>query len=166
MDYHSSIGIYGRNSVSTSSEGVAKHDSAQQSLVGRYIKRLASSFPQLLALYAGSITLATLLFWWTEDYSLEDSFYWSFVTSLTIGYGDVSPKFLTGKLLVAFFGHIWVYFIGSLFIANILQRVLPNPHQFTHKEQEWIIAAILMIANALKLQLPPPPHDTDDGDIE
>ena len=43
-----------------------------------------------------------LLIAWLEDWSLGDGVYFSFVTGLTIGYGDLVPR----RALSRFFGHL------------------------------------------------------------
>jgi hypothetical protein len=39
-----------------------------------------------------------------EGWSLQESVYFSFVTGLTIGYGDFSPKTLSGRILAVGIG--------------------------------------------------------------
>jgi hypothetical protein len=39
-----------------------------------------------------------------EGWSLQESIYFSFVSGLTIGYGDFSPKTLTGRVLAIAIG--------------------------------------------------------------
>jgi hypothetical protein len=49
----------------------------------------------LLVLIAGLGLLVGMF----EGWSLQESAYFSFVTGLTIGYGDFAPKTLTGRVL-------------------------------------------------------------------
>lgn len=67
-----------------------------------------------------------------------DSLYWATVTSLTIGYGDISPQTAAGKLMTMVFAHLWVFGIAPLIITNILTMTLEDRNAFTHEEQEEI----------------------------
>ena len=49
-----------------------------------------------------------------EDMSIADSFWWAFVTTTTVGYGDISPETGAGKLLAAVLMLIGIGFIGML----------------------------------------------------
>lgn len=54
----------------------------------------------LLILIVGLGTIAGL----REGWSLQDSLYFSFVTGLTIGYGDFAPKTLLARMLAILIG--------------------------------------------------------------
>lgn len=47
------------------------------------------------------VSSSLLIYWLEEDISLLDSFWWSLVTLTTVGYGDVIPVTLAGRLLAA-----------------------------------------------------------------
>jgi len=64
------------------------------------------TFPLLLSLAAG-ITLLGYGVGRKEGWSRLDTFYWSFITATTVGYGDVRPVENTSKIasvLIAFLG--------------------------------------------------------------
>ena len=64
------------------------------------------TFPLLLSLAAG-ITLLGLGVGRKEGWSRLDTFYWSFVTATTVGYGDLRPVKTASKIaaiLIAFLG--------------------------------------------------------------
>jgi len=47
-----------------------------------------------------------------EGWSLQESLYFSFVTGLTIGYGDFSPKLLVPRVLAILIGAIGIVTTG------------------------------------------------------
>lgn len=67
---------------------------------------------QLTALIAGIVFASALLISWLEaELSFSDGVWWSIVTLTTVGYGDISPATLGGRLLAAL---IMVFGIGLL----------------------------------------------------
>jgi voltage-gated potassium channel Kch len=57
-----------------------------------------------LLLFAFSmIALATVTFWIIEDWSLLDSAFFSVVTISTVGYGELVPQTVIGKLAAMFY---------------------------------------------------------------
>ncbi|MBW4466439.1 MAG: potassium channel family protein [Pegethrix bostrychoides GSE-TBD4-15B] len=71
--------------------------------VARLTKGLIVVWPVLSSLLALIVTFGVtsgLL----EGWSLQDSVYFSFVSSLTIGYGDFAPKTLIGRALAIVIG--------------------------------------------------------------
>lgn len=71
-----------------------------------------------------------------EEMSYGDALWYSNVTSLTIGYGDISAKTTAGRIAIMFFAHFWVFGIAPLIVVNILDRVIKDRNEFTHEEQE------------------------------
>lgn len=52
----------------------------------------------LLALTFTFIGLASVFYWWVEGWGLVDSVYFSVMTISTVGYGDLTPHTVPGKL--------------------------------------------------------------------
>jgi Na+-translocating ferredoxin:NAD+ oxidoreductase RnfE subunit len=57
-----------------------------------------------------------------EGWSLQESVYFSFVTGLTIGYGDLAPKSLIGRVLAVLIGVCGVIVTGL--IAAVAVRAI------------------------------------------
>jgi len=57
-----------------------------------------------------------------EGWSLQESIYFSFVTGLTIGYGDLAPKALVGRMFALLIGVCGVIVTGL--IAAIAVRAI------------------------------------------
>ena len=120
---------------------------------------LANRFWLIMLLYLISIVFSAFLFAHFEQRTFSDGTWWSFVTALTIGYGDLSPVTLEGRMVGVVFGHFWIFFIISLIVANIVVKLLEDKNKFTHEEQEWQEACFTAIANKLDVKLPPAPKD-------
>ena len=104
--------------------------------------------PKFLFLsYAISILIATFLFSFIENLKLLDSFYWAFITSLTIGYGDISPNTPLGKLLTIIFAHFWIFLVIPSVISHVLAILIKNRNEFTYEEQEEIKKLLMQALN-------------------
>src|SRR5262245_46895015 len=57
-----------------------------------------------------------------EGWRIDDALYFTFVTGLTIGYGDVTPKHLAGRLLALIIGFAGIVLTGL--VAAISVRAL------------------------------------------
>lgn len=111
------------------------------------------SFNRLWAialLYVGGLVFGALAYMVIEDApSYFESFWWASVTAPTLGYGDMIPKTVLGKCIAIILIHYW-YVGGALFTANLVGKVIENPHLFTHLEQLWIIRNLRWQANAFR----------------
>lgn len=154
--------------------------------------RISKKFRWVFAVYLGSRVLAALLFTQVEGWTFLDAFWWSGVASLTIGYGDLSPETVAGKLLADVFQVFWVLYVIPAFIAHMVRFVFKELNIFTHLEQEWLFMAVTRCYNLLRFAvqhqferakesgasapvppymvdggiepLPPQPSDLDDGE--
>ena len=80
---------------------------------------------------AGVLLLAgTFIFMLLEDYSLLDSFYFSFITLATIGYGDFSPVTDAGKIATVVYSFAGLGIMAALISTIASQgRALRRQHQ-------------------------------------
>lgn len=101
-------------------------------------------------IYLTSLTVASLIFAATEGKSFGDALWWSISTSLSIGYGDVVPHTLFGRITGAIFAHFWIFTIIPLIAANIIMRVIEDKHRFTDDEQFLLFARTERIEKLLE----------------
>ena len=120
---------------------------------------IANRIQVILILYVVSIFVAALLFAHFENKSFMDGIWWSCVTSLTIGHGDLSPATLEGRIMAILFAHFWIFCIIPMIVASIITQILVDKSAFTHDEQEWQEKSLSKIADKLGITLDPPPRD-------
>ena len=103
------------------------------------IKDGTDSLKELWIIYSVSAIIVAVLFMLFEGRTLIDSFWWTFVTGLTIGYGDIYPHTIAGQILTIVWAHYMVLFIAPLFVGRILMSIIENKNEFTDKEQKEIL---------------------------
>jgi hypothetical protein len=78
----------------------------------------------ILSLLLGLMVMLGLVVGLREGWSIQESIYFAFVSGLTIGYGDLAPKFLLSRVLAIAIGVCGVLLAGL--IAAIAVRALTN----------------------------------------
>ena|SRR5688572_4900149 len=74
------------------------------------------------------------------------------VTGLTIGYGDLYPVTVSGKIVAIGLMHLVPLVIVPLIVARLLITVIEDKNQFSHDEQEEMKNDIKLIKKALGLE--------------
>ena len=74
------------------------------------------AWPVLSAILAVQVALG-LLIGWLEGWSVGDAIYFTFVTGLTIGYGDIVPRQALGRALAIGVG------ISGLFLTGLIAGI-------------------------------------------
>jgi voltage-gated potassium channel len=111
----------------------------------KYVMYVANDIRIIGLIYVVSLALSSVLFSHFEGKNLLDSFYWSCVTSLTVGYGDISPVTLEGRITMMFFGHFWTFGTLPLIVSNIILKVIEDKDAFTNDEQEELKQSVRKI---------------------
>lgn len=78
----------------------------------------------LLVFAFSMIALATVTFWLIEDWSLLDAAFFSVVTISTVGYGELVPQTVIGKLFAMFYilVGLGVFVAAASAVAEALMR--------------------------------------------
>jgi len=84
---------------------------------------LAVVWPILSGLLATIVVLGVIAGLY-EGWSLQESVYFSFITGLTIGYGDFAPKTLFGRVLSVFIGGCG--FLVTALVAAVAVKALTD----------------------------------------
>ena len=116
------------------------------------IVRLTRTLPEVLVYYLLVLAVAGFLFAYFEDKSLFDSFWWACVTGLTIGYGDMVPATVGGKIVALFLMHIVPLVIIPLIIAHLLTDVMGDKDVFATEDQEQLKRDVDSIKKALGIE--------------
>lgn len=83
-------------------------------------------FRGLLVLVVVTIAAGSLFYWQIEGWTLFDAFYFCAMTLTTVGYGDLSPETVAGKLFTVFYLFagigLLVGFLNAVAKATLQQR--------------------------------------------
>ena len=60
-----------------------------------------------------------LAIWRIEDWRIDEALYFTFVTGLTIGYGDFTPKHLSARLLALVIGSAGIVLTGVVAAVTV-----------------------------------------------
>ena len=112
--------------------------------------RATDTFKELIVWYLGLVLLGALLFSLFESKPYADSLWWAFVTALTVGYGDMYPLTLGGRIVGLVLMHSVVFIVAPLIIARLLSGVFVDANKFTNEEQEQIKKDIAEIKAMLR----------------
>jgi len=111
----------------------------------------------ILYIYFVSVVISSLLFSYFEQKPLLDSIYWSFITALTIGYGDLSPATVEGRLVGIIFSHFWIFLLIPMIIANLINNIIEDKNEFTDAEQVWQKETLERLSKKLEIDISPYP---------
>lgn len=110
------------------------------------VQKGTDSLKEIVVIYLSTVLVGAVLFSILEKVGLFNSIYWSFITTLSIGYGDFSPHTTGGKILTIILANFVLLFIIPMFIGHSLHKLIPDRNEFTDEEQEEIKTTLRKIA--------------------
>jgi voltage-gated potassium channel len=111
--------------------------------------RFIDTIKELLLIYAGLVLLCAGIYAYLENTTYLNGVWWACVTALTVGYGDMFPATMGGKIVAVVLMHATVLFILPLLIGNICVHCIRTRHEFTHEEQEDIKSMLRQLDDRL-----------------
>lgn len=96
-------------------------------------------------IFSGAIAISYI-----EDMSIGDALWWSFVTTTTVGYGDIAPVSTGGRLVAAVLMIIGIGFISSL--TGTIATYFISSHGASYKD-ETILQIVKKIEDFPKLSI-------------
>lgn len=123
--------------------------------------KIAHKIRYIFIVYICSLIIASALFSILEKKTFLDGVWWATVTALTIGYGDIYPQTLAGRVVGVLFSHFWIFCVAPVLIGNVAIKMLRSSNEFTDAEQKWLFNGIEKIAEKEGVVLPPEPPSTD-----
>ena len=103
----------------------------------RLIVWLANSPRRLILAYVILIVICSGLYHYFErDASFGDSIWWAVVTASTVGYGDISPSTLPGRVVAGILISVMVLLVIPLITAHFASKLIVDADAFRHEEQE------------------------------
>jgi voltage-gated potassium channel len=98
---------------------------------------LANSPRKLIFAYLILIVVCGVLYHHFErKASYGDSVWWAIVTASTVGYGDISPETVPGRVLAALLISVMVLVVIPLITAHFASKLIVDTDAFRHDEQE------------------------------
>jgi len=102
------------------------------------IIKYTDTIKELVIIYLSVIIFSATIFGIFEHKSIFDSVWWAFVTAMTIGYGDIYPTTVGGKVIGMFLMHMVPLFLIPLITARMASKLIVDSNAFTSDEQEEI----------------------------
>ena len=94
----------------------------------------ANRTPLAVGAYLSAVLLSAAGVSRLEHWGFGDSLWWAFVTTTTVGYGDLSPATVPGRLIAVLTMFAGILGIGVI-VGRIAAVVIRTHDDFTHEEQ-------------------------------
>jgi len=102
---------------------------------------------EVVGLFIVAVLVAGALFAFFEGKDYFTSVWWAVVTGFTVGYGDIAPITVGGRLIGTLLMTFSTWIILPLIIVTFIKKHSPDRNEFTNQEQIELLEAIREIKN-------------------
>lgn len=99
------------------------------------VKDSLDSVKELVIIYLVVASIVAILYTLFEGKDLVTGYWWTFITGLTIGYGDAYPITISGKILALIWAHFMVFVFIPVAVGYVVVNMIKNKDEWTDKEQ-------------------------------
>lgn len=113
-------------------------------------RNATDTFKELIIIYLSVIVVCAGLFAFFESKPFFDSIWWAFVTAMSVGYGDMYPVTLGGRITAVVLMCTSLLVIIPLIITRLVEKMLDDRDKFTHEEQTKLLKDVVWLKRKLK----------------